>query len=549
MLGSAFTTTLREAQAGDEQAFTRLWRDANPLVVRYLRVIGADDAYEAASEGWVTAVRGLPGFTGDESAWRVWLLACARLRAEQGTQRQRWATVIPIDRRSASTSTSGTSTSGTSTSAASSSTTSSGATSASAVASAAAAAAAAALAATAATMTGRGRDDEAELTALLGSTGGTRQERCGLSDTIAALRALPLGQGEILMLRLGAGLPVRAVSDVVGSDDETVRRAQARALERLEVEGDLVAWSLGAPPTAAELADERVALAAYRHIPRPPAWAVPRTRVITVGRPPAGSRAGRRTALGIANAAGRSRTALLAISALSAAVMSLGGLSAAAYVGALPSGVQQVMHEAIGAPPPTVAPLRAKRTSQATPRRAPVTTTPPRGRPAAIAPASPASSSAPALPLTPRSSVTTLCRQWSAHRTAGAAGTSSTAFRDLSAAAGGADRVTLFCATATATATPTVTTNPVTPTSAPPTTTSSQPSPTQPSSPTQSPSAPSSPDTGVPVPAPTTQTTAPSPAPTTTAGGAPQGPASDAGSSPTGAPQPASTTDITPPPG
>ncbi len=404
-------------------------------------------------------------------------------------------------------------------------------------------------------MTGRGRDDEADLEALLRSTHGTHQERCGLSDTIAALRALPLGQGEILMLRLGAGLPVRAVSDVVGSDDQTVRRAQARALERLEVEADLVAWSLGAPPTAAELADERVALAAYRHIPRPPAWAVPRTRVITVGRPPAGSRAGRRTALGIANAAGRSRTALLAISAFSAAVMSLGGLSAAAYVGALPSGVQQVMHEAIGAPPPTVGPLRAKPTSQAEPRPAPVTTTPPRGR-AVAAPGSATRSSAPALPLTPNVPVANLCREWSAHRTAGTGGTSSNVFRDLTAAAGGADRVTLFCATATAaatvtpTATPTVTAEPVPPTSAPATTTAPEPSPTQPSSPTQSPSSPSSPDTGVPVPVPTTQTPDPSSAPTTAAdGGAPQGPASDQGASSTGAPQPASTTDITPPPG
>ena len=44
VLGSAFTRTLREAQAGDEQAFTRLWRDANPAMVRYLRVIGADAA-------------------------------------------------------------------------------------------------------------------------------------------------------------------------------------------------------------------------------------------------------------------------------------------------------------------------------------------------------------------------------------------------------------------------------------------------------------------------------------------------------------------------
>ena len=67
VLGNAFAPSLRAAQAGDERAFARLWRDANPLMVRYLRVIGVDDPYDSACEGWVSVVRGLRGFDGDET--------------------------------------------------------------------------------------------------------------------------------------------------------------------------------------------------------------------------------------------------------------------------------------------------------------------------------------------------------------------------------------------------------------------------------------------------------------------------------------------------
>lgn len=401
VLGSAFTGTFREAQAGDEQAFTRLWRDANPLMVRYLRVIDADDPYDAACEGWITAVRGLAGFSGDESAWRVWLLACARQRAEQGTERQRWATVTPIDRRAFS------------------------------VASAASSAASAASAATAATMASRSRteDDELDIDALLDSTPDIDPEHRGLGDTVTALRALPLGQGEILVLRLAGRLPVHLVSDIVGSDAETVRRSETRALERLGADAELIAWSLDAPATPAELADERVALGAFRSIPRPPSWSVPRTRVVTVGNAPSRRGDGRHHR-GIANAAGRSRTALLGIAAVSASIMSLGGLSAAAYVGALPSGIQQVMSDAIGAPAPP--------STTSSVKKAP-------GSPTASGRAS--EGDAGVGPKAGSSSDAGQCRAWSSDRAKGLSRDRSVAFRNLAAAAGGEGKVDSYCAT------------------------------------------------------------------------------------------------------
>ena len=48
VLGTDFARTLRAAQAGEEDAFARLWRDANPAMIRYLRVVGHDDPYDEA---------------------------------------------------------------------------------------------------------------------------------------------------------------------------------------------------------------------------------------------------------------------------------------------------------------------------------------------------------------------------------------------------------------------------------------------------------------------------------------------------------------------
>ena len=91
MLGNAFAPTMRAAQAGDERAFARLWRDANPLVVRYLRVIGVEDPYDAACEGWVSIVRGVNALERDEKDWRLWVCSCARMCAEESSLRASWS--------------------------------------------------------------------------------------------------------------------------------------------------------------------------------------------------------------------------------------------------------------------------------------------------------------------------------------------------------------------------------------------------------------------------------------------------------------------------
>jgi RNA polymerase sigma-70 factor (ECF subfamily) len=81
VIGAGFADTLAAAQDGSEVAFARLWRDANPAMLRYLKVIAPGTAEDVAAETWVHVIRGLTGFRGDETAWRAWLFTTARRRA------------------------------------------------------------------------------------------------------------------------------------------------------------------------------------------------------------------------------------------------------------------------------------------------------------------------------------------------------------------------------------------------------------------------------------------------------------------------------------
>jgi RNA polymerase sigma-70 factor (ECF subfamily) len=80
VVGEEFADVLAAAQNGSEDAFAVLWRDANPALLRYLRVVAPEYAEDIAAETWVQVIRGLPRFVGDESAWRAWLFTNARRR-------------------------------------------------------------------------------------------------------------------------------------------------------------------------------------------------------------------------------------------------------------------------------------------------------------------------------------------------------------------------------------------------------------------------------------------------------------------------------------
>src|SRR5215471_21205369 len=90
VIGEDFPAVLAAAQQGDEGAFTVLWRDGNPALLRYLKVIAPESAEDVTAETWVTVVRGLDRFRGGEDAWRAWLFTTARRRAvDEGRRRSR----------------------------------------------------------------------------------------------------------------------------------------------------------------------------------------------------------------------------------------------------------------------------------------------------------------------------------------------------------------------------------------------------------------------------------------------------------------------------
>ena len=90
MIGGDFAEVVAAAQEGNEVAFSRLWRDGNPALLRYLRVIAPEAAEDVAAETWLHVVRGLATFRGDEQAWRAWLFTTARRRViDQARRRSR----------------------------------------------------------------------------------------------------------------------------------------------------------------------------------------------------------------------------------------------------------------------------------------------------------------------------------------------------------------------------------------------------------------------------------------------------------------------------
>jgi RNA polymerase sigma-70 factor, ECF subfamily len=80
VLEREFPAVLRAAGRGDEAAFARLWRDAHPPLLRYLRVLAGEAAEDVAGEIWLEVARGLARFKGGEQEFRAWLLTLARRR-------------------------------------------------------------------------------------------------------------------------------------------------------------------------------------------------------------------------------------------------------------------------------------------------------------------------------------------------------------------------------------------------------------------------------------------------------------------------------------
>jgi RNA polymerase sigma-70 factor (ECF subfamily) len=99
MIGPSFPGLLAAAQSGDEQAFAVLWRDLQPAVLRYLRVAAPAAAEDLAADTWISVIRGLGRFRGDEQNFRTWVFTAARHRAIDWRRQaaRRPTTSLPVE--------------------------------------------------------------------------------------------------------------------------------------------------------------------------------------------------------------------------------------------------------------------------------------------------------------------------------------------------------------------------------------------------------------------------------------------------------------------
>ena len=78
--GLPFDDVLAAAQAGAAWAFEVLYRDLAPSVTGYLRLHGALEPDDLASETFIGVFTGLGRFRGDEDALRAWVFTIAHRR-------------------------------------------------------------------------------------------------------------------------------------------------------------------------------------------------------------------------------------------------------------------------------------------------------------------------------------------------------------------------------------------------------------------------------------------------------------------------------------
>ena len=174
VVGDDFARVLAGAQGGDDDQFAVLWRDANPALLRYLRVLAPENADDIAAETWVHVVRGLPRFIGDEGAWRAWLFTTARRRLIDQARLRKRHPAEPLDDISAAE---------------------------------------------------MPRSPDAAQIAL---------DNLATESAIALLSQLPPPQAEVIMLRVVAGLDTDVVADLLGKTPGNVRVMTHRGLKRLE---------------------------------------------------------------------------------------------------------------------------------------------------------------------------------------------------------------------------------------------------------------------------------------------------------------------------
>jgi RNA polymerase sigma-70 factor (ECF subfamily) len=72
---------LAAARAGDSAAFSTLYRETHPRLLRYATSLVGQDAEDVTAEAWLQIARDLPRFSGDVMGFRGWTATIVRNRA------------------------------------------------------------------------------------------------------------------------------------------------------------------------------------------------------------------------------------------------------------------------------------------------------------------------------------------------------------------------------------------------------------------------------------------------------------------------------------
>src|SRR5215831_18270393 len=79
-LGADFEALLAAARAGRPEAWERVYRSLAPAVTGYLRMQGALEPDDLASEAFLGVFRSIGSFAGDEAGFRSWVFVIAHRR-------------------------------------------------------------------------------------------------------------------------------------------------------------------------------------------------------------------------------------------------------------------------------------------------------------------------------------------------------------------------------------------------------------------------------------------------------------------------------------
>ena len=169
-LGEQFTDVLAAARAGAPWALERLYREFHPSVLAFLRARAPADAEDLASEVFIAVAEGLARFEGDEDGFRSWLFTITYRQVGQLRRRMGRRRTDPFPA------------------------------------------------------------DEVDERVPPGDAESDAMAAISTQQALDLIATLPPAQGEVLLLRVVADLPVDEVATILGKRPTAVRALQHRAV-------------------------------------------------------------------------------------------------------------------------------------------------------------------------------------------------------------------------------------------------------------------------------------------------------------------------------